>query len=98
MWLLVLFDMPTTTVSARKAAAKFRNALQGLGFERMQLSVYARRCPGSTSTMTTDVRRAVPPYGDVCVAALTDLQFESLLRLKDGRLVVFEKPTRLVLF
>lgn len=98
MWILVLFDLPTTTDATRKAATRFRHALLRLGFERIQLSVYARRCPGLLRTTMSEVRLAVPPYGNVCMMELTDLQYADVVRLRDGRPVVFEKPKRLVSF
>ena len=98
MWLLVLFDLPTTEDATRKAANRFRRDLRSLGFERMQLSAYTRRCPGLTTTMMSKVRMVAPPYGSVCVLELTDLQYEGIVRLDAGRTVVFEKPKRLVSF
>ena len=51
-----------------------------------------------TTTMMSKVRLVAPPYGNVCVPELTDLQFEDIVRLDAGRTVVFEKPKRLVSF
>lgn len=46
----------------------------------------------------SEVRLAVPPYGSVCMIDLTDVQYKELVRLQDGRPVVFEKLKRLALF
>ena len=98
MWLLVLFDLPTMTDVVSKAATRFRNALLRLGFERMQLSVYARRCPGLMETMMGEVRRVLPVEGDVSIIALTDLQFAGITRLRGGFSVIFEAQKRLICF
>ena len=52
-----------------------------------------------TTTMMSKVRRsACGLEGNVCVLELADLQFESIVRLDAGRVVLFEKPKRLVSF
>lgn len=98
MWLLVLFDLPATTRADRWLASRFRNALLARGFERLQLSVYTRRCPGAATTLAADVRRLLPASGSACLIELTDLQYEGLVRLQGGEPLVFEKPKRLISF
>jgi CRISPR/Cas system-associated protein endoribonuclease Cas2 len=46
----------------------------------------------------SEVRREVPADGDVSIVEMTDAQFASVTRLKDGRPVVFEERKRLVCF
>ena len=46
----------------------------------------------------SEARLAVPPYGRVCMIDLTDAQYEGLVRLQDGRPMLFEKLKRLVSF
>jgi CRISPR/Cas system-associated protein endoribonuclease Cas2 len=48
--------------------------------------------------MMREVRKALPVSGDVCVMELTETQYESIVRLRGGRTVAFEKVSRLALF
>jgi CRISPR-associated protein Cas2 len=98
MWLMVLFDLPTTTEETRKATTRFRNVLLKQGFERLQFSTYTRRCPGLVETVASEVRKALPPSGKVCMIAFTDLQYEGLAHFESGRPKVFENPKELVSF
>lgn len=45
MWVLVFFDLPTETLTERKAAARFRKQLLDDGFNMFQFSIYMRFCP-----------------------------------------------------
>ncbi|MBR6925959.1 MAG: CRISPR-associated endonuclease Cas2, partial [Bacteroidaceae bacterium] len=47
MWVLVFFDLPTTTKKERKAAARFRKNIMGDGFTMFQFSIYVRHCASS---------------------------------------------------
>ena len=42
VWLMVMFDLPVKTKNERKLANRYRHVLLDLGFDRMQLSVYAK--------------------------------------------------------
>ena len=81
MWLIVMFDMPTKTDVQRKRATRLRTGLAGLGFERLQFSVYCRRCPGLARTMENRVGR-LKIGGDtserVAVVQMTDDQFAAI--------------------
>ena len=80
LWLQVLFDLPVTTAKARKAYAKFRNALLDLGFEMAQFSVYQRFCSGKemAETFIQSIERNLPPAGKVHVLTFTDKQYENM--------------------
>lgn len=89
-WLLVLFDLPTTTKQAKRAYVEFHRFLLDDGFSMMQYSVYGRHAPNRehAETHVARVRRALPERGEVRVIRLTDAQF--------GRMEVFRgrKPSQ----
>ena len=77
VWLITLFDLPTDTSEARKAAAGFRKTLLSEGFTMLQYSVYARYCPGEDKAkgIRSKIKRHLPPDGEVRIMTLTDTQY-----------------------
>lgn len=77
MYLLVLFDLPVTTRAERRDAALFRRFLQGDGYDRVQLSVYARICRGRDAVETHSRRLSenLPPSGCVRLLQVTEQQY-----------------------
>ena len=85
MWILVMFDLPTETKSQRKAAGNFRNFLLDAGYERCQLSIYARFVNGkeAVETLINQTERALPAWGDVQILNFTDRQFRDIVHFSD---------------
>lgn len=52
MRLLVFFDLPVKTKDDQREANRFRNFLLRDGYDRVQLSVYARVCRGPENVET----------------------------------------------
>lgn len=80
MWVLVFFDLPTTTKKERKAAARFRKNIMGDGFTMFQFSIYVRHC-ASSENAAVHVRRVkafMPDYGKIGILTITDKQFASI--------------------
>src|SRR5690606_10123452 len=80
MWLIVMFDLPVDTRSARRRYAQFRTMLLRQGFSKMQFSVYLRHC-ASQESAEVHIRRvenALPPDGEVRLLTITDKQFERM--------------------
>lgn len=77
VWVFALFDLPVVTKEERKRATQFRSLLLRLGFEMMQFSVYARYFPReeASETMRKQIRRGLPPAGQVRLLLVTDKQF-----------------------
>jgi CRISPR-associated protein Cas2 len=101
MWILVMFDLPTTTAARRKAASQFRVALRRAGFEQMQRSVYRRECQSQevAARRMRDVVRVLPPYGVVDMMALTAAQHAAVARFVDGVVTTPRaESTRIVMF
>lgn len=83
MWVVVLFDLPTDDVQARRDYTRFRKHLLGNGFSMMQYSVYMRHCASDENAKVhvQRVRNILPPNGEVRIMKITDKQF--------GRIEVF---------
>jgi len=89
MWLMVMFDLPVDTKTARRDYSRFRKKLVENGFIMLQFSVYARPCPSeeNTDVHLKRVRSALPPQGEVRLLQFTDKQF--------GRMQIFYGKKRL---
>jgi CRISPR-associated protein Cas2 len=77
MWVIAMFDLPTDTLKARKAYARFRKNLLEDGFTMMQYSVYTRHC-ASIENAEVHLKRMgdrVPAEGEVRFMTITDRQF-----------------------
>lgn len=76
-WLLVTFDLPTTTKAARKAANDFREWLKDDGYQMMQLSVYARPCVtfARQQTHLDRLQLNLPPEGSIRAMFVTRSQW-----------------------
>lgn len=76
-WLLVTFDLPTTTKAARKAAHDFREWLKDDGYQMMQWSVYARPCVtfARQKTHLDRLKANLPPRGSVRALFVTRSQW-----------------------
>ena len=80
MWVLVFFDLPTSTRKERKDAARFRKDIMGDGFTMFQFSIYVRHC-ASSENAAVHVRRVqalMPEYGKIGILTITDKQFANI--------------------
>ena len=78
-WLVVYFDLPTTTKEERKNYTDFRKALLEDGYTMIQFSVYARACV-TYDRVQTHARRLkafLPPSGLVRCMFVTNIQWEN---------------------
>lgn len=80
MWILVLFDLPTTTKKDKKVAADFRKNLQKDGFTMFQFSIYIRHCASSENAEVhiKRVKSFLPEFGYVGIICITDKQFGNI--------------------
>ena len=80
MWVLVFFDLPTTTKKERKEAARFRKDIMGDGFTMFQFSIYVRHCASSENAEVhmRRVKSYLPEYGKVGILTITDKQFGNI--------------------
>lgn len=96
-----MFDLPTTTKTERKEAARFRNKLLDLGFCRAQFSVYVQYFPLAARTATTvrTIKDCLPKGGDVRILSVTDTQWAKTIRFSNHLDdLPEEKPTQLTIF
>lgn len=101
MWVMVLFDLPTTTRQERKSYTRFREFLLDTGFEMAQYSVYVKHTSGmeASKVVIRKVESAMPPEGKVDILQFTDKQYENIVCLRGRRRDSHkENPTQLVLF
>ena len=101
MWVMVLFDLPTTTPEERKSYTQFRDFLLDKGFEMAQFSVYVRHTNGKDAieAIIRKVEAAMPPEGKVDILQFTDKQYENIVCLRGQRRTDSPKnPEQLVMF
>lgn len=94
MWLFAMFDLPVDTPEARKRYTQFRKVLLKLGFEMLQFSVYARYCASEEGSEThrKNVRKALPPAGQVRLMSVTDRQYGKMDVFYGKKQVSSEEP------
>lgn len=80
MRVFVIFDLPVSTSSERKAYRKFRKFLIKSGFIMMQESVYSKLCLNSTASkvVTENVKKHKPDKGLVELMVITEKQYASI--------------------
>jgi CRISPR-associated protein Cas2 len=83
VWIIVLFDLPTDTKTARRQYTRFRKHLLDDSYSMMQYSVYMRHCASDENAAVhiKRVKATLPPDGEVRIVKITDKQF--------GRIEVF---------
>ncbi|MEM3860236.1 MAG: CRISPR-associated endonuclease Cas2 [Candidatus Micrarchaeaceae archaeon] len=93
MWVLVVFDVPTTTREARRAYQKYRDELLKENFVQLQLSVYLRHCAtlAAAEALVARLRHRIPDDGHVVHFFLTDKQY-SMTREFLGKKSTKKKP------
>ena len=101
MWLMVMFDLPTTTREERGAYKQFRDFLLDESFVMAQYSVYMRHTTGKSqiAPILKRVEASMPPEGKVDIFQFTDRQYADIVSLRgQRRLESRENPEQLVMF
>lgn len=77
MWVVAFFDLPTETLTHKRAYRQFRDFLLTDGYMMLQWSVYARPCANyeSAEKHMTRLEGKVPDEGEVRALILTALQY-----------------------
>ncbi len=83
MRLMVLFDLPVTSKTNRRAYQQFHRFLICDGYVMMQFSVYSRVANGldGVEKHLARLRAHLPPKGNVRVMTVTEKQYASMLFL-----------------
>ncbi len=94
MWLLTMFDLPTSTRQARRSYTQFRKVLLKDGFAMLQYSVYIRHCASEENAAVHQqrIKNALPPDGEVRLLCITDKQYERMLVFWGKRRKPTERP------
>lgn len=76
MWLLVLYDLPTSTAEGRRAYSRFHRSLVRTGYEMMQFSVYRKHAgtPDRAARELAKIENMCPTAGLVSVLQVTERQ------------------------
>ncbi len=100
LWMMVLFDLPTTEKIDRKAYTKFRNFLLDQGFQMAQFSVYYRLLSGKEVAERLEklISQNLPQYGKVQILTITDKQYENIKTYIGKRRDSQKKQDQLLLF
>lgn len=100
MWLMVMFDLPVKTAPQRKRAGEYRNLLKDRGFDRIQLSVYAKYYLNGTASVRDIgiLKASIPVSGSVRILKITDMQWASTLRFEGPRQKKAEPPPHQLTF
>jgi CRISPR-associated protein Cas2 len=96
-----MFDLPVKTKAERSRAARFREFLLDMGYQRAQFSVYVRFSPSVNSIIPTvgKIKKNVPDGGEVRIVTITDHQWATALRFSNARqLKPEEAPSQLAIF
>jgi CRISPR-associated protein Cas2 len=80
MWIIVLFDLPTDSKTARRQYTHFRKLLLQDGFTMMQYSVYMRHSASEENAQVhvKRVKACLPPEGEIRIMKITDKQFGNI--------------------
>ena len=77
-WLVVFFDLPTTTDEEKMNYVSFRKSLLEDGYQMIQYSVYARACVtyDRILTHTRRLKLFLPPAGAIRCLFVTNIQWD----------------------
>ena len=77
VWMIVMFDLPSTTKTDKANYRHFHDFLLDDGFRMLQYSVYGRHCISreKAESHAHRVKRATPPRGEVRILSVTEAQF-----------------------
>lgn len=80
MRIMIFFDLPTESLSDKREYRKFRKFLITTGFLMLQESVYCKLALNQTvaQSIASQVRKNVPPEGNVQMMLITERQFEKM--------------------
>lgn len=77
MYIVTMFDLPTSTKEERKSAQVFRIKLLKHGFSMLQFSVYYRVCLNipQYNKYIEYIKKDLPKFGNIRIFSFTDDQF-----------------------
>lgn len=98
MWILVMYDFPTSSKKQRSEVRKFRTNLIQNGFKMFQYSIYVKYCFNyeNVDTHKKRIRKLLTKNGKISIIQFTDKQF-SEVEMFNGNKHKYEVP-KLVIF
>jgi CRISPR-associated protein Cas2 len=80
MRVMVFFDLPVETSEDRRNYSHFRGYLLADGFVKVQKSVYSKVVLNASAAKVAvdNMRKNIPPEGNVQVLTITEKQFQSI--------------------
>lgn len=77
---MLFFDLPVVNEKDRKNYAHFVKDIKKLGFYMLQESVYIKLDLDERSALSSenDVKKLVPPVGNIAILRVTEKQFASI--------------------
>jgi len=85
LYIILMFDLPTTSKKDLKKYTKFRKLLLNDGFSMIQYSIYIRICKSnySANAHIKYIKKIIPIKGEVRILKLTDKVYNSMEILKN---------------
>lgn len=85
LYIVLMFDLPTTSKKDLKKYTKFRKLLLNDGFSMIQYSIYIRICKSnySANAHIKYIKKIIPIKGEVRILKLTDKIYNSMEILKN---------------
>jgi len=93
LYIVIMFDLPTTSKKDLKKYTKFRKQMLNDGFSMIQYSVYIRICKSnySANAHIKYIKKIIPLKGEVRILKLTDKVYNSMEILKNFKKTNEEK-------
>lgn len=100
MWMITMFDLPTSTKIERKSASAFRTLLLKSGFQMLQFSVYIKNIydQSKVERLVLKVVSEIPKDGRVDILVITDKQYEKIFTHYGMQKFERKNPSHLTLF
>ena len=85
LYIIIMFDLPTTSKKDLKKYTKFRKLMLNDGFTMIQYSIYIRICKSnySANAHIKYIKKVIPIKGEVRILKLTDKVYNSMEILKN---------------
>ena len=85
LYIIIMFDLPTTSKKDLKKYTKFRKLMLNDGFTMIQYSIYMRICKSnySANAHIKYIKKIIPIKGEVRILKLTDKVYNSMEILKN---------------
>lgn len=86
MRMILFFDLPSVSKKDKREYQKFVKVLKSKGFIMMQESVYTKLAlnPSISNSTLLDIKKKLPPEGQISILEITEKQFSSIEHLLGG--------------